>query len=131
LSLIWDVPGTVDLITKIDQTAFKILFDTWHLWDTTDVLEEIQRNIHLIGGVHVADWRDPTRGWIDRAFPGEGVVALNSIIEALERAGFKGFWDVEIFSDDGRFKDDFEGSLWRLPPVEIVRRATQFLRADS
>lgn len=128
LSLIWDIPGTLEMLRQLNQPSFKILFDTWHLWDTPDVADHARKHIDLIGGVHVGDRRDPTRSWLDRAFPGEGVMNVTTLLDQLDAVGFKGFYDVEIFSDDGRFCHDHEGSLWRLPPEEIVKRAVQALR---
>ncbi|MBL8581439.1 MAG: sugar phosphate isomerase/epimerase [Rhizobiaceae bacterium] len=129
LSLIWDMPGALDIVRRVDHPSFRILFDTWHLWDTPDLFRHIDENIGLIAGVHVDDWRDPTRGWLDRAFPGEGVMNVAAIMDRLDAAGFRGFYDVEIFSDDGRFDEVLEGSLWQLEPAEIVRRATRIFKA--
>ncbi len=131
LSLIWDIPGALEIIEQVDQPSFKMLFDTWHLWDTANVLELIDKHISLIAGVHIDDWREPTRGWLDRAFPGEGVMQVRTIIDRLSAAGFDGFFDVEIFSDDGRFSEAYEDSLWRLRPAEIARRAIEIFRAPS
>ena len=52
-----------------------------------------------------------------------------ALIDRLEADGFRGFYDVEIFSDDGRFDEALEGSLWQLEPAEIVRRATNIFRS--
>ena len=128
LSLIWDVPGTLKMLDQIGQDSFKILFDTWHLWDTPDVLSHVRSNIDRIGGVHVADWRENTRTWMDRAFPGEGQTSVCELIGALDDAGYDGFYDVEIFSDDGTFDVSFPDSLWKLAPSEIVRRALRLFR---
>ena len=78
--------------------------------------------------MHIDDWRDPTRSWLDRAFPGEGIMNVSALIDRLEDAGFRGFYDVEIFSDDGRFDQALPGSLWELAPEEIVRRATSIFK---
>ena len=86
---------------------------------------DIDRHIDLIAGVHVGDWRDPTRSWLDRAFPGEGAMNVADIMDRLDAAGFQGFYDVEIFSDDGRFGKELPGSFWQLSPAEIVERATR------
>jgi len=128
LSLIWDMPGAVDIVHQVNQPSFRILFDTWHLWDTPDVFTHIDNNIDLIAGVHIDDWRDPTRSWLDRAFPGEGIMNVGALMDRLDAAGFRGFYDVEIFSDDGRFEQALPGSLWELAPEEIVRRATNIFR---
>lgn len=128
LSLVWDMPGALDIVRKVDHPSFGILFDTWHLWDTPDIFRHIDENIALIAGVHVDDWRDPTRSWLDRAFPGEGIMNVAALMDRLDAAGFNGFYDVEIFSDDGRIEEALEGSLWLLAPAEIVRRATSIFR---
>ena len=52
--------------------ALGLQFDVWHQWNTPDLAGEIARHAHLIAGVHVCDQRDPTRGWADRALPGDG-----------------------------------------------------------
>ena len=55
--------------------------------------------------------------------PGDGIIDLPAIFGALEAGGAVGWFDLEIFSDDGSFTDmDFEDSLWKQDPVEVVRR---------
>lgn len=127
-TLIWDVPGTLEMLREINQPSFRMLFDTWHLWDTHDIFEHIQNHIDLIAGVHIADWRETTRTWADRAFPGEGKLPMLEIMHTLRDAGFNGYYDVEIFSDNGQYDAEYEDSLWKLPPDEIVERATRLFR---
>jgi sugar phosphate isomerase/epimerase len=129
LTIIWDMPQTLAMLRELNQPSMKILFDTWHLWDTENIYQHIRDHIDLIAGVHIADWkRDETRTWADRAFPGEGKLPMLDLIRALDEAGFQGHYDVEIFSDDGRYDVDYPDSLWKLPPEEIVRRATAIFR---
>jgi sugar phosphate isomerase/epimerase len=73
-------------------------------------------------GVHVNDRRALTRSWKDRVLPGDGVIDLPAILGALEAGGYDSWFDLEIFSDNGAFGDDYPDSLWKLPPVEVVRR---------
>ncbi len=127
-TVIWDLPGTLALLKQLDQPSFKVLVDTWHLWDTPDVMDQLSEHVSMIGGVHVADWREGTRTWADRAFPGEGEIPMAAILDGLDAAGFQGHYDVEIFSDDGRFDADYEDSHWKLPPREIADRATRIFR---
>ena len=130
-SLLSDLPGAIRMLEQINNTSFKILFDTWHLWDTPNVILVLAENIRLIGGVHVSDWRVDTRGWADRAFPGEGKIQLPRLLSALDKAGFQGTYDVEILSDNGQFSFAFEDSIWKLPPSQIVDRATRLFRDAS
>lgn len=128
MTMIWDIPGTLKMLKELNQPNFKMLFDTWHLWDTPNVLDLIKENINLIGGVHVSDWQQVNRSWVDRAFPGEGKLPMMQILNTLDAAGFSGYYDVEIFSDDGTYGNDFDNSLWKLSPEEIVDRATRIFR---
>jgi sugar phosphate isomerase/epimerase len=129
-SLITTIPETVDLLDEVDEQHLKILFDTWHLWDTPGVLEDIRRYAGRFAGVHVNDWREPTRSWADRVPPSEGVMDLPAIFGALEGASYEGWYDLEIFSDDGTFGTAHADSLWALDPLELVERGRDgFLRA--
>ena len=80
---------------------------------------------HRIVGVHVNDWREPTRGWADRIIPGDGVADIAGILAALERAGWRGDYDLEIFSDNGTFGNAYPDSLWNVEPRELVRRSRE------
>ena len=53
---------------------------------------------------------------------------MDEILDQLDAAGFDGHYDVEIFSDDGHFGVGYPDSLWRLPPKEVVDRATRIFR---
>ena len=99
----------------------------WHQWNTPDLLDEIERNADLIAGVHVNDWRDPTRGWADRVLPGDGVAGVPAILGALDRAGWDGFYDIEVFSDNGTFGAAYPDSLWDVDPAELVDRGRKQL----
>jgi sugar phosphate isomerase/epimerase len=124
-SLIGDIPGTVDLMDEIGEENVKLLYDVYHLWDTDAVLEEtVRHGSRIVPSVHICDWRRDTRNDFDRVLPGEGIIDLSAIFGALEAGGAAGWFDLEIFSDDGSFTDkDFEDSLWKQDPVEVVTRA--------
>jgi len=95
-----------------------LMYDVWHLW--REPVEEIERYRERIHGVHLADWRQPTRNTNDRVLPGDGVVELGPILEALR---WEGLLDLEIFSDA-----DLPGSLWKEPPRELAARGLEQLR---
>jgi sugar phosphate isomerase/epimerase len=99
-----------------------LVFDTWHLWDTPALADEIARFGDRFVAVQVNDWRRPTRSWCDRVLPGDGVIDLASVLDAVEATGWAGCYDLEVFSDDGTFGHAFEDSLWRLSPRELAAR---------
>jgi len=115
LSCVHTIENALDLI---GDAGVGILFDTWHLQDVS--------HADRILGVHVADRREPTRSDFDRLFPGNGSRAA---VRALEAAGYDGWYDVEVMSDNGTFGHYLEDSLWDLPVEEIARRAVESMEA--
>jgi sugar phosphate isomerase/epimerase len=114
-----------ELIDDADHPALGIQFDTWHVWNTPNVVDDIARYRDRIVGVHVADWREPTRKWADRVLPGDGVGDVPRLLGALDEAGWDGYYDVEIFSDNGMFGDAWPDSLWDVPADELARAAKE------
>ena len=119
-SMITDLPGAEALLAEAGDDSVGILFDTWHLWDTPDVLEHARRLAPRFPAVHVNDWRAETRDWDDRALPGEGIMDLPAIIGALEAGGYDGWYDMEVFSGE-----QYPDSLMKLDPAEMVRRGRE------
>jgi sugar phosphate isomerase/epimerase len=127
----WSAVNTLgaaaSIVEEIGSPALGIQFDLWHLWNTPDLFDEIERHAPLIAGVHVNDRREPTRGWADRVLPGDGVAPVAAILGALDRAGWDGFYDIEIFSDNGTFGVAYPDSLWDVDGAELVGRGRQQL----
>ena len=126
----WSIVSTLtDAAELIDEVGapetIGIQFDVWHLWNAPDLFEEIETHAHRFAGVHVNDWREPTRGWADRVLPGDGVADVPAILGALDRAGWDGYYDLEIFSDNGAFGNAYEGSLWDVQPAELVAQSRE------
>jgi sugar phosphate isomerase/epimerase len=122
----WSILNTLgdaaEFVDRVGSDALGIQFDVWHLWNTAEVLDEIPRYAHLIAGVHVNDWREPTRGWADRVLPGNGAADLPALLGVLEDVGWAGFYDLEIFSDNGTFGNTYPDSLWDLDAAELACR---------
>jgi sugar phosphate isomerase/epimerase len=119
--MITSLPEAVELLDDADRPALGIQFDSWHLWNTPTLLGDIASYADRFVGVHIADWREPTRGWADRVLPGDGTADLPAILGALGRAGWDSFYDLEIFSDNGAFGDAWPDSLWDVPTDELAR----------
>ncbi len=110
-----------DALALIDGEPVSIMLDTWHVSDP----DAIAPFVDAIAGVHVADRREPTRSHFDRVLPGDGVLDLAAVFRTLEAGGYEGWYDVEIFSDNGAFGDAFPDSLWDVDPTELARRARE------
>ena len=88
---------------QIGSSWVGIAVDVYHVWWDPELEAEIARagdGGHLFG-FHVCDWRTPTRRLLtDRELMGEGCIDIPRIRRAVEGAGFAGFREVEIFSED-------------------------------
>jgi sugar phosphate isomerase/epimerase len=116
-TIVSDVGPALELLAEAGADDMGVLVDTWHVWNSPTLLDDLRANVGRVAGVHVGDWREPTRNTSDRAFPGEGVADLAAILRTLDDAGYDGWFDVEIFSEAE------EDSLWALPVDEAARRA--------
>jgi sugar phosphate isomerase/epimerase len=88
---------------ELDHPLLGIAVDAYHVWWDPDLEEEIAlagRQKKLFG-FHVCDWRVPTRKLLeDRGLMGAGCIDLRGIRGLMEAAGFGGFIEVEIISDE-------------------------------
>jgi sugar phosphate isomerase/epimerase len=112
------------LIEEVDD-GLKITYDVWHLWDSPDVLPLTRANGEAIAGVQISDYREPTRHLQDRLLPGQGVINLPQLFGTIEAAGYRGWYDLEVFSDPS-----LPDSIWNRPPREWVAEGRQGFLAD-
>ena len=47
---------------------------------------------------------------------------------ALDAGGFKGWYDLEVFSDDGRWAEAYPDSVYKLKPVDAAKRGVAGFR---
>jgi len=91
-----------DMAEEINSPLVGVAVDVYHLWWDPHLEKEIARcgkNNHLFA-FHICDWKTPTVDFLnDRGLMGEGCIPLKEIREWVEKAGFRGFNEVEIFSD--------------------------------
>lgn len=112
-SFVHTLPEALELLAEAELDDVGVMVDTFHLGDTDGVLEQLERHVDRVTGLHVADHTlDGSEG---RALPGEGTGRTREVVQTLRRAGWDGWLDVEIFSTPDGF--------WGLPPDEAARRA--------
>jgi sugar phosphate isomerase/epimerase len=91
-----------DMAEALASPWVGVAVDVYHLWWDPALEEEIERcgrNKHLLA-FHVCDWKSPTIDMLnDRGLMGEGCIPIRKIRNWVEKTGFDGFIEVEIFSD--------------------------------
>jgi sugar phosphate isomerase/epimerase len=76
--------------------------DVYHVWWDPGLEREIDRAgaADRLYAYHISDWLVPTRDLLtDRGMMGDGVVDLPLIRRWMEKAGYRGLHEVEIFSE--------------------------------
>ncbi len=116
---------TLDFLDLVGEPNLLVCYDVYHLWDDPEALDLVAGNAHRIGSVQISDWHEPPRARGDRLIPGDGVIDLAAILGALDAAGYEGWYDLEIFSDDGRWGTPVPDSVWAMDPDEVYRRSIE------
>jgi sugar phosphate isomerase/epimerase len=76
-----------------------VAVDTYHVWWDPELEAQIARAGARILAHHICDWLVPTRDLLlDRGMMGDGVIDFPTIRRWIERAGYRGLQEVEIFS---------------------------------
>lgn len=91
-----------EVCDQLDHPLVGIAADVYHIWWDPDLADQIRitGEKDRLFAFHVCDWRTPTIDLLnDRGLMGEGCIDLRGIRAMVEAAGFRGFNEVEVFSD--------------------------------
>jgi sugar phosphate isomerase/epimerase len=90
-----------DIADRLASPAAGVVVDAFHVWWDPEAMREIERARGRIAGFHVSDWPVPLPGILmGRAMMGDGVIDLRQLRQAVDRAGYEGPIEVEIFNDE-------------------------------
>ena len=95
-----NLDDALGIIQAIDRPHVKLLLDTYHLGQDPGLVERIPQIASQIALVQLGDAKCPPQGEQNRCRLGDGVVPLRQIVCALRRAGYDGFFDVELLGED-------------------------------
>jgi sugar phosphate isomerase/epimerase len=92
--------------------------DVYHVWWDPKLEQQIRRaGKERLLAYHICDWLVPTRDLLnDRGMMGDGVIDLPLIRSWVQAAGYRGFQEVEIFS---------EHDWWKRDPDEVLETCKQ------
>jgi sugar phosphate isomerase/epimerase len=97
-----------------------VVLDVFHIWWDPTVLEQIERARGRIFGFHVCDWLVPLPDvLLGRGMMGDGVIEIRRLREAVDRAGYSGPIEVEIFNQ----------KLWDTPGDVVLARMLERFEA--
>ena len=88
-----------------------VVIDAYHVWWDPDLFQHVCACTGRILGFHVSDWLVPTPDMLNgRGLPGDGVIELRRLRQAVDDAGYAGPIEVEIFNE----------KLWALPAAQAL-----------
>ena len=98
-SVISSLRDAVEILDRLSHTNLKIVLDSYALWWDQGLEDQIHQAGTRIRHLHVSDWLSQTKDLrLDRGMPGDGCIDNRKIRTWMEREGFKGPVEVEIFS---------------------------------
>ncbi|GAJ96365.1 sugar phosphate isomerase/epimerase [Agrobacterium sp. SHOUNA12C] len=100
-----------------------VAIDVYHVWWDPKLYEQIARagaNSQILAH-HICDWLVPTTDLLlDRGMMGDGIIDLKRIRAAIEKGGYVGAQEVEIFS---------EANWWKKPGAEVLSTCVDRFRS--
>ena len=112
-SVVVTLAEALDLAARFPAPTVGVAIDVYHVWWDPAVYAQIERagSDGRILGFHVSDWVAPPPDWLrGRGMMGDGVIELRRLRTAVDRAGYTGPIEVEIFND----------ALWDRPGDEVL-----------
>jgi len=98
-----------DMVDAFDHPNLGITVDVYHVWWDEHLRDRLLWAGERIFSFHVCDWLTPTSDILnDRGLMGEGCLDLRGIREMVETGGFRGFVEVEVFSNRWWARDQRE-----------------------
>ena len=107
-----------DVCDELNHPLVGIAYDVYHLWWDPDLEEQTKRTAQAdrLFAYHVCDWMTPTTDLLnDRGLMGEGCIDLRGIRALVEKNGFDGMIEVEVFSN----------RWWEKPTQEFLEAIKQ------
>ena len=103
---------------QVQHDYLGVTVDVFHVWWD----DQLEAQIRICGergrlfSFHICDWKDQPEDMLnDRGLMGEGVIDIRQIREWVQKTGFDGFEEVEIFSN----------RYWAMDQDEYLRKIKQ------
>ncbi len=99
-SFLRSLDETLDVIERSGRGA-RIAFDVFHLWDAPRLLDRIPELASRVAVVQLCDGGGAARSSDQerRAFGG-GEIPLSAIVAAFDEAGFSGYYELAVWSEE-------------------------------
>jgi sugar phosphate isomerase/epimerase len=91
---------TLEILDLCNHPRVRLAFDAYHLGAEPDLLDRIPQIAPLTSVVRISDRRAVPQTYNERQLPGDGTLPLAEILRTFNQHGYRGFCEVEIWSDE-------------------------------
>lgn len=118
-SVVVTLEQALSLAASVQAGGVGVVLDSYHLWWDPRLAQDVAAAAGLIRGVQLADWLSPPPHHLNgRGMLGDGTIDLGGFLSLVDRAGYRGTIEVEIFNPE----------IWSLDPAETLElTASRFL----
>jgi sugar phosphate isomerase/epimerase len=96
---LFTVADALSVCETVGSEYVGLAVDVYHVWWDNTLAATLNSCRGKIFGFHLCDWLENTSDMLlDRGMMGDGVADLKAIRSAVEKTGYRGFCEVEIFS---------------------------------
>ena len=105
-----------NLVEQLNSPWLGVIIDVYHVWWDAHIYREIERAAGHILGFHINDWLAPPPDVLmGRGMMGDGVIDISQLYQAVTRAGYTGYIEVEIFNH----------AIWNMPGDQVLKTITE------
>jgi len=115
-SFLNSLDAAMSVLTEFRSSHVGLALGTYHVGREKNLLQRIETLAPWIGTVQISDWV-PTTSDADWRLPGEGRLPLTEVVAAIESTGYRGWYELEVWSRD----------LWKLDPETLMSRCLHSL----
>lgn len=116
LTFLHGIDETLKFLDDIKHPGIGLAFDTFHLWPTPNLLDRIAELVPRTFVVQVSDSPADPKDRLDGRLPGQGVLPLPEILCRFLAAGYQGYFDMQVWSED----------VWQMPHAEVINACRTF-----
>jgi len=112
-SVVCSLAQALGIAERVASPAVGVVVDAYHVWWEEGVHARIEAAGDALLAFHVDDWIVPLPDvLLGRGLMGDGVVDLRALRASVDRAGYRGPIEVEVFNQ----------SVWDAPPDEVLEQ---------
>jgi len=111
-SFLGSVDALLEIVAACDHPYVGMAFDVFHLGAEDDLVGRIGEMLPFVSTVKLSDAGVYPQSADDQLMLGEGQLPLSEIVEAFDRGGYDGFYEIGLCSEKA-WKSDYESLIAR------------------